>query len=337
MGQAVATVDSRAAFTGVACGETRSWLLALIRRLALVALVASTPTLYAEVPAWTDEPAGLVSLIERANRAHRAGNDLVAARLYCTAAAHGSLEAQFQLARLYLGPLRARRGGDTGHVLLALAAQRGHARAEKLLTSIRKPLPATFDNHLPPCLYASAPLPPADADAVVPHAVVEHYIAGLPRADRAHARLVQRLAPRFKVDARLALAIVRAESNFDPSARSPRNAMGLMQLIPDTAARFNVTKLRDPAQNIRGGMAYLRWLLAYFEGDVQLALAGYNAGERAVDRYLGVPPYAETRQYVRRIMAAVGGQRLHPFDASATPPSPMVQRVKAAMQALQAR
>ncbi|WP_281048735.1 lytic transglycosylase domain-containing protein [Thauera sp. GDN1] len=309
MGQAVATVDSRAAFTGVACGETRSWLLALIRRLALVALVASTPTLHAEVPAWTDEPAGLVSLIERANRAHRAGNDLVAARLYCTAAAHGSLEAQFQLARLYLGPLRARRGGDTGHVLLALAAQRGHARAEKLLTSIRKPLPATFDNHLPPCLYASAPLPPADADAVVPHAVVEHYIAGLPRADRAHARLVQRLAPRFKVDARLALAIVRAESNFDPSARSPRNAMGLMQLIPDTAERFGVRDPFDPEQNVRGGLAYLRWLIARYDGDIARVAGAYNAGEGAVDRYGGVPPFAETEEYVQRILGFYRARR----------------------------
>jgi len=105
----------------------------------------------------------------------------------------------------------------------------------------------------------------------------------------------------------------------------------------DTAARFGVTRLTDPAQNIRGGMAYLRWLLAYCEGEVMLALAGYTAGEKAVDRYLGVPPYAETRLYVRKIMATVGGQRQHPFDASATAPSPMLQRVKAQMQLIQAR
>jgi soluble lytic murein transglycosylase-like protein len=117
------------------------------------------------------------------------------------------------------------------------------------------------------------------------------------------------------------LAIIATESNFDPLALSPKKAQGLMQLIPDTAARFNVRDPLDPAQNIRGGMAYLRWLMAYFEGDIALVAAAYNAGERAVERYLGVPPYAETRNYVRRIVGAMGGQRLHPFDAKVTAPS----------------
>jgi soluble lytic murein transglycosylase-like protein len=74
-----------------------------------------------------------------------------------------------------------------------------------------------------------------------------------------------------------------------------------MQLIPETAARFKVENVWDPEQNLRGGMAYLRWLLDYYDGDLTLALAGYNAGEGAVDRYRGVPPYAETRTYVSRI------------------------------------
>ena len=108
-----------------------------------------------------------------------------------------------------------------------------------------------------------------------------------------------------------------AESNFDPLAVSPKNAQGLMQLTPETAARFRVRRLTDPAQNIRGGMAYLRWLLAYFEGDLALVLAAYNAGERAVERYRGIPPYAETRLYVSRIIAALGGQRSHAFDPTA--------------------
>lgn len=280
-----------------------------MRPFALAVLLATALPLHAEVPAWTDEPTQLVSLIERAHRAQAAGNHLVAARLHCTAAAHGSLEAQYQLARLYLGPLRARRGHDTGHVLLALAAQRGHVRAEGLLSAIRKPLPGDIDGHLPPCLFASAPLSSADAEPVVPHEVVEHFIAGLPRNHRAHARLVQRLAPRFDVDARLALAIVRAESNFDPGARSPRNAMGLMQLIPDTAERFGVRDAFDPEQNVRGGLAYLRWLIARYDGDIARVAGAYNAGEGTVDRYGGVPPYAETEEYVRRILAFYRARR----------------------------
>ena len=99
-----------------------------------------------------------------------------------------------------------------------------------------------------------------------------------------------------------------------------------------TAARFNVRDAMDPAQNIRGGMAYLRWLMAYFEGDVSLVAAAYNAGERAVDRYLGVPPYAETRLYVLKIRAGVAGQRFHPFDTSAAQPSPLMAIIKAAQR-----
>jgi len=101
-------------------------------------------------------------------------------------------------------------------------------------------------------------------------------------------------------------AVMRAESNFDPLARSSRNAQGLMQLIPETAERFAVRDPLDPVENLRGGMGYLRWLLSYFRGDVVLALAAYNAGEGTVRRYGGVPPFAETRNYVARILRRVG-------------------------------
>ena len=74
-----------------------------------------------------------------------------------------------------------------------------------------------------------------------------------------------------------------------------------MQLIPDTATRFSVSDVWDPLENIRGGMAYLRWLLDHFQGDESLALAGYNAGENAVHRYKGIPPFPETRSYVKRV------------------------------------
>ena len=84
--------------------------------------------------------------------------------------------------------------------------------------------------------------------------------------------------------------------------------MGLMQLIPDTAKRFGVKNAYDPRQNIRGGVQYLKFLLAYFEGDVGLAAAAYNAGEGAVDKYEGIPPYKETKRYVQKIKA------IYPFD-----------------------
>ena len=86
-----------------------------------------------------------------------------------------------------------------------------------------------------------------------------------------------------------------------------------MQLIPETASRFNVKDSFDPVENIKGGLAYLRWLLAYYRGNVALAVAGYNAGEGAVDRYKGVPPYKETQNYVRRILSS--SRTEHPFDA----------------------
>lgn len=100
------------------------------------------------------------------------------------------------------------------------------------------------------------------------------------------------------------LAVIGVESGGRSKAVSSAGAVGLMQLIPDTAARFNVTDSTDPAQNIKGGTAYLDWLLKEFKRDPLLALAGYNAGEGAVRKHSGVPPYAETRAYVPKVVAA---------------------------------
>jgi len=119
----------------------------------------------------------------------------------------------------------------------------------------------------------------------------------------------------FKLDPRLVLAVMATESGFDPNAKSPKNAWGLMQLIPETAERFNVKNILDPIDNIRGGMAYLRWLLSYYRGDVTLTLAAYNAGEGAVDKHSGVPPFSETLAYVQRIRALYPFDR-HPYDAT---------------------
>ncbi len=102
----------------------------------------------------------------------------------------------------------------------------------------------------------------------------------------------------------LVLAVISVESAGRAAVESEKGAQGLMQLIPATAERFGVEDASDPAQNIRGGVKYLTWLINHFEGDVLLALAGYNAGENAVTGNNGVPPYAETRAYVPKVMAA---------------------------------
>jgi soluble lytic murein transglycosylase-like protein len=106
---------------------------------------------------------------------------------------------------------------------------------------------------------------------------------------------------RYGVDEAVVRAIIHAESAFNPRALSRVGAQGLMQLMPDTARRFGVGDAFDAGQNIRGGVQYLAGLLKRFKGDVRLAAAGYNAGEGAVDKYKGVPPYAETQRYVQRV------------------------------------
>ena len=105
----------------------------------------------------------------------------------------------------------------------------------------------------------------------------------------------------------LILAVIAVESAGRPDARSHAGAEGLMQLIPATARRFGVTDSLDPVQNINGGAAYLDWLLGNFQGDILLALAGYNAGEGAVAKHRGVPPYSETRDYVVKVIDALIG------------------------------
>jgi soluble lytic murein transglycosylase-like protein len=116
--------------------------------------------------------------------------------------------------------------------------------------------------------------------------------------------IIDRLSATHRVDARLVRAMISVESGYQQRARSPKGAMGLMQLMPATARRFNVTDPYNPQANIEGGIKYLRVLLDRFPE--RLALAAYNAGEAAVERFRGIPPYAETRDYVTRVLRLVG-------------------------------
>jgi soluble lytic murein transglycosylase-like protein len=113
--------------------------------------------------------------------------------------------------------------------------------------------------------------------------------------------LAARVARRHRVDVSLVHAVIEVESQYDPRAVSPRGALGLMQLMPQTAARFAVGDPLDPAENLEGGVRYLKELLERYSGQVRLALAAYNAGEEAVERFSGIPPYRETVNYVERV------------------------------------
>lgn len=127
-----------------------------------------------------------------------------------------------------------------------------------------------------------------------------------------YASLIHASARKHGVDERLVARVIAAESNFDPKAVSRKRALGLMQLLPETAARYAVMNVFDPAQNIEAGTHYLKDLLARYSGNVRFALAAYNAGPEMVDRYGGVPPFAETQNYVKRITASLAADAAIP-------------------------
>ena len=149
------------------------------------------------------------------------------------------------------------------------------------------------------------PVPPPEAPVVaVPLARRSVRIAngGQPATPPAYRPLILAAAKEHHLDPALISAVIRAESAFSPRAVSPKGARGLMQLMPATARRLGVRQPFDPAENVRGGAAYLSELASRFgETEVDLILAAYNAGEQAVELYKGVPPYRETREYVRRV------------------------------------
>jgi hypothetical protein len=223
-----------------------------------------------------------------------------AVRLYCRAAAKGSAEANYHLGWIYaIG-----RGGERNDELAAAwfykAAQQKDPQAKLMLMRLGHSGKPKRDAV---CQLTDGGR--ADASGQV---VIAGGGSGGVKVGRTHpatgriASMVRKLAPEYQLNPNLVLAVVEMESNFNPAARSHKNAQGLMQLIPATAERFGVQNVWDPEQNLRGGMSYLRWLMGHFEGDLELVLAAYNAGEGAVARHGGIPPYAETRRYVKRII-----------------------------------
>jgi len=138
---------------------------------------------------------------------------------------------------------------------------------------------------------------------IVPNEIVEQgedpeQVQLFPQLDA----VIQPAAKKFALDPNLVAAVIWAESSGDPDAISSKGARGLMQLMPDTARELGVSAILDPRENVEGGSRYLRQLLDAHEGDLSLALAAYNAGPGAVERYGGVPPYRETKDYVARVL-----------------------------------
>lgn len=254
-----------------------------------------------------------------------ADGDWQAANLYCQASRIGSAEAQYRLGMLYAFGQGVPKNRELAASLFAVAASHGHQESQKMLETIE-----ISTTELPACvLEAVAPEKApvvANLDATNGQGIgaIDAHLSKLPKNKRWIINLVQTMADWYQVDSKLILSVIAVESDFTTKATSPKDAMGLMQLIPATAERFNIKNAYTAAQNVKGGIAYMRWLLAYFRGDVQLAVAGYNAGEHVVDRYKGVPPYPETKQYVKKIMHLYGRHR-HPYDQKLTAPSPLVK------------
>lgn len=241
-----------------------------------------------------------------------------AAVLYCRSARWGSIEGQYRLGMLYAFGQGVPASRPLAAALFSVAAQQGHAQAIAMLDTIEM---TAFE--LPPCVTHEQ-LPEKAARAIpLTSPLIDDLLLKLPPGKRWIIALTNELSAWYGLDPKLVLSVIAVESNFNTHAMSPKDATGLMQLIPDTAERFNVRNAYDATQNLRGGMRYLRWLLSYYRGNINLALAAYNAGEGRVDRYRGVPPFAETRAYVKRVTNLYGRTR-HSFNEALTTASPML-------------
>ena len=234
-------------------------------------------------------PPRVAALLEQGLSAEKyRRNDEQAVALYCDAARMGSPEGYFRVGRiLRKGRGKSRRRMANAH--FAMAAQLGHQKALEHYDKRVAQAPTVDICRIPHRYLAAGPFN------------MDRHIARLSPARRKIATFIRQTAPKYGVDVRFALGVALAESNLNPRAVSVKNAQGVMQLIPKTQKRFGVKNPFNPKLNVRGGLAYLRWLKKTFKGNLRLMAAAYNAGEGAVRQYGGVPPFPETRQYVRRV------------------------------------
>lgn len=220
---------------------------------------------------------------------------------YCFAAQRGSADGLYALGWMYANGRGVTRDEKIAAALLARAASKKHPGAQKMLT------------YLPPVKKSNTALSGCIASSSASISYVGKQQGAYPAGQQPVVSLVHKLAPEYQVDPDLVLAIISVESAFNSRAVSSKNAQGLMQLIPATAQRFQVKDSFDPEENIKGGLAYLRWLLAYFRGNVAWVAAAYNAGEGAVEKYRGIPPYPETVNYVDKILQRYQ-KTIHPYQ-----------------------
>lgn len=263
-----------------------------------------------EAPFIEEESPQVQALLEQAWAAESGRglnqDKVLAATLYRQAGQMGSSEGYYRAALIHIPAESDRMRWNIAACLLSAASRLGHQQAAEMLEKV----PSDTDREALECSEK-------ENDEAIRNSLMsteielarfdlERYVEGLPLRKQAIVGLVRKLAPLYAVDVRLALAVASVESNFNSQALSPKMAMGVMQLIPATAERFNVRNPYDAEQNIRGGLAYLRWLARYYGGDLVRVIAAYNAGEKAVDLHGGIPPYRETVNYVARVLSFSG-------------------------------
>lgn len=225
-------------------------------------------------------------------------NPQKAIQWYCKAAVKGSSDAQTNLAWMFLNARGIEKDEALAVRWFKAAAMSGDQYARQMLSRL--------DENLQTKKTVCMVLP-------IPYWETKK----CSKSCRKVVKLVNEIAPGYNIEPRLILALIQQESNFKIKALSHKGAMGLMQLMPGTAKRFGVKNAWDTKQNITGGTRYIVWLLKEYQGNVAFALAGYNAGENAVGRYNGIPPYKETQNYVKRIMK-VYGKTYHPYEKHVT-------------------